>query len=154
MAGRCVLHAGAVTGPALRGLSRFAEARGVPAGREFLLDYDVIEAFCVAGLPGRASSTRGTYRSALYRLAADAYGPPGQRPVPFAGARAPAPYSPAERAELAALASAQRDAGRRAPALAMVVSGIGAGLRRLTVAASVAGGSRGSSGLRRASVPR
>ena len=59
----------AVTVTAVRGLGRFAEARGVPAGREFLLDYDVIEAFCVTGLHGRASCTRGTYRSALYRLA-------------------------------------------------------------------------------------
>jgi integrase len=129
VAGRRVVRADSVTGPALRGLSRFAEARGVPAGLEFLLDYDVIEAFCVAGLAGRASSTRATYRSALYRLAETANGPPGQRPVPFAGARAPAPYSPAERAELAALAAAQRDAARRASALALVVFGIGAGLR-------------------------
>ncbi len=119
----------AVTAAAVRGLSRFAEARGVPPGREFLLDYDVIEAFCVAGLPGRASSTRGTYRSALYRLAEAVHGPPGQRATPFAGARAPAPYSPAERAELAAVAAAQRDPARRASALAMAVSGIGAGLR-------------------------
>ena len=122
-------RAGTVTGPALRGLSRFADARGVPAGREFLLDYDVIEAFCVAGLPGRASSTRGTYRSALYRLAETANGLPGQRPTPFPGASAPAPYSPAERAELAALAAAQRDAAKRSSALALVVFGIGAGLR-------------------------
>ncbi len=119
----------AVTATAVRGLSRFAEARGVPPGREFLLDYDVIEAFCVAGLPGRACSTRGTYRSALYRLAEAAHGPPGQRATPFPGARAPAPYSPAERAELAAVAAAQRDPARRASALAMVVFGIGAGLR-------------------------
>ena len=80
----------AVAATALRGLSRFAAARGIPPGREFLLDYDVIEAFCVAGLPGRASSTRGTYRSALYRLAAGVHGLPGQRPTPFAGAKAPA----------------------------------------------------------------
>ena len=119
----------AVTATAVRGLSRFAEARGVPAGREFLLDYDVIEAFCVAGLPGRASSTRGTYRSAPYRLAEAAHGPAGQRATPFAGARAPAPYAPAERAELAAVAAAQRDPAKRASALAMVVFGIGAGLR-------------------------
>jgi hypothetical protein len=112
-----MLPAGSVTATALRGLSRFAEARGVPAGREFLLDYDVIEAFCVAGLAGRACSTRGTYRSALYRLAVAACGPPGQRPAPFPGSRAPAPYSPAERAELAALAAAQRDAARRSSAL-------------------------------------
>jgi integrase len=119
----------AVAGTAVRGLSRFATARGIPAGREFLLDYDVIEAFCVAGLPGCASSTRGTYRSALYRLAMPVHGEPGQPATPFAGARAPAPYSPAERAELAAIAAAQRDPAKRASALAVVVFGIGAGLR-------------------------
>jgi len=119
----------AVTATAVCGLSRFAAARGIPPGREFLLDYDVIEAFCVAGLPGCASSTRGTYRSALYRLAAGVHGLPGQRPTPFAGAKAPAPYSPTERAELAAVADAQRDPARRASALAVVVFGIGAGLR-------------------------
>ena len=79
----------AVAGTAVRGLCRFAAARGIPASREFLLDYDVIEAFCVAGLPGRASSTRGTYRSALYRLARPVHGAPGQRATPFAGAKAP-----------------------------------------------------------------
>jgi integrase len=127
--GLCLRPADSVTAPALRGLARFAESRGVPAGREFLLDYDVIEAFCVAGLPGRASSTRGTYRSALYRLAVAVHGGPGQRPAPFAGAKAPPPYSPGERAELAAVAAARRDPAARASALAMVVFGIGAGLR-------------------------
>jgi integrase len=116
-------------GPALRGLSRFARTGGVPADREFLLDYDVIEAFCVAGLPGARPSTRGTYRSALYRLSAPVHGEPGQRGTPFAGARPPPPYSPAERAELAAVAAAQRDPAKRASALAVVVFGIGAGLR-------------------------
>ena len=119
----------AVTATAVRGLSRFAEARGIPPVREFLLDYDVIEAFCVSGLRGRTCSTRGTYRSALYRLAMPVHGEPGQRATPFAGAQAPPPYSPAERAELAAVAAAQRDAANRASALALVVSGIGAGLR-------------------------
>jgi integrase len=89
----------------------------------------VIEAFCVAGLPGARPSTRGTYRSALYRLALPVHGAPGQRGTPFAGARPPAPYSPAERAELSAIAAAQRDAARRASALTVVVFGIGAGLR-------------------------
>lgn len=116
-------------GPALRGLSRFAGTRGIPAGWEFLLDYDVIEAFCVAGLPGARPSTRGTYRSALYWLAVPVHGAPGQRGTPFAGAEPPPPYSPAERAELAAIAAAQRDPAKRASALAMVVFGIGAGLR-------------------------
>ena len=119
----------AMTATAVRGLSRFADSRGIPAGWEFLLDYDVIEAFCVTGLRGRACSTRGTYRSALYRLAEAAHGPPGQRATPFPGARAPAPYSPAERAELAAAAAAQRDPAKRSSALALVVFGIGAGLR-------------------------
>jgi integrase len=119
----------AVTATAVRGLSRFAAARGIPPGPEFLLDYDVIEAFCVAGLPGRASSTRGTYRSALYRLAVPVHGTPGQRATPFPGARPPPPYSPADRAELAGIAAAQRDAARRSSALALVVFGIGAGLR-------------------------
>ena len=49
----------AMTATALRGLSRFADARGVPPGGEFLLDYDVIEAFCVTGLAGRASLDPG-----------------------------------------------------------------------------------------------
>jgi integrase len=119
----------AVAATAVRGLSRFAVIRGIPAGPEFLLDYDVIEAFCVAGLRGRACSTRGTYRSALYRLARPVHGEPGQRATPFAGASAPAPYCPAERAGLAAMAAAQRDPAKRASALAVVVFGIGAGLR-------------------------
>ena len=119
----------AAAASALRGLRRFAVARGIPAGTEFLLDYDVIEAFCVAGLPGARPSTKGTYRSALYRLAVPVLGEPGQRGMPFAGARPPPPYSPAERAELAAIAAAQRDPARRRSALAMVVFGIGAGLR-------------------------
>ena len=118
-----------VAAPALGGLRRFASARGIPAGPEFLLDYDVIEAFCVAGLPGARPSTRGTYRSALHRLAAPVHGEPGQRGTPFAGAKPAPPYSPAERAELACIAAAQRDAAKRASALAVVVFGIGAGLR-------------------------
>lgn len=134
----------AVARPALRGLGRFAAARGIPATPEFLLDYDVIEAFCVAGLAGRACSTRGTYRSALYRLAAPVHGEPGQRGTPFAGAKPPPPYSPAERAELAAVAAAQRDPARRRSALAMVVFGIGAGLRPGELAAL-----RGSDVIRR-----
>ena len=113
----------------LAGLAAFTSGCGIAPAPERLLDYDVIEAFCVAGLPGRASSTRGTYRSVLYQLAAGVHGEPGRRATPFAGARAPAPYSPAERAELAAIARAQRDPAKRASALAMLVFGAGAGLR-------------------------
>ena len=110
-------------------LAGFGDGRGIPASPGWLLDYDVIEAFCVAGRAGAASSTRGTYRSVLYQLAAPVHGPPGRRATPFAGARALAPYSPGERAALAAVAGAQRGAAKRASALAMVVFGIGAGLR-------------------------
>jgi hypothetical protein len=110
-------------------LARFAAGRGIPAAPALLLDYDVVEAFCVHGCAGRASSTRGTYRSVLYGLAGQVHGAPGQRATPFAGAKAPAPYSAAERADRAAVARAQRDPAKRSSALAMVVFGIGAGLR-------------------------
>ena len=110
-------------------LARFAAGRGIPAAPALLLDYDVVEAFCVHGCAGRASSTRGTYRSVLYQLAGQVHGEPGQRATPFAGAKAPAPYSAAERAGLAAVARAQRDPAARSSALAMVVFGTGAGLR-------------------------
>ena len=110
-------------------LARFASGRGVPASPAGLLDYDVVEAFCVRGCAGRASPTRGTYRSVLYRFAGQVHGPPGQRATPFAGARARAPYPADERAAVAAAARAQRDAAKRSSALAMVVFGVGAGLR-------------------------
>ena len=130
-----MLPAGRVTGPALRGLSRFADARGVPAGGEFLLDYDVIEAFCVAGLAGRALATRGTYRSALYRLAEAAHGPAGQRATPFPGARAPSPYSPAR------AGGAGRHRGRPArPGETLLGAGPGGVRDRRGAAARRAGG--------------
>ena len=110
-------------------LARFAAGQGIPASPRWLLDYDVIEAFCVRGCAGRAPATRGTCRSVLYQLAVPVHGAAGCRATPFAGAKAPPPYSPGERAELAAIARAQRGPARRAPALAMVVFGIGAGLR-------------------------
>ena len=110
-------------------LARFAAGQGIPASPRWLLDYDVIEAFCVRGCAGRASATRGTCRSVLYQLAVPVHGAAGCRATPFAGAKAPPPYSSGERAELAAIARAQRGPARRAPALAMVVFGIGAGLR-------------------------
>src|SRR6266536_3747338 len=94
-AGLRVRPAGSVTAPALRGLYRLADSRGIQGSREFLLDYDVIEAFCVAGLAGRAPATRGTYRSALCRLAEVRHRPPGPRATPFPGAKAPAAYSQA-----------------------------------------------------------
>jgi hypothetical protein len=58
---------GRLAGPArlradsvIRSLHGFGAASGLPACAACLLDYDVIEAFCVAGLRGRAASTRGT----------------------------------------------------------------------------------------------
>ncbi len=99
MSGPALARAGRAAGPrrqvmtaaVLRGLWRFAHTRGIPASWEYLLDYDVIEALCMAGLAGRAPATRGTYRSVLYRLAAPVHGPPGPRATPFAGAEGPGP---------------------------------------------------------------
>src|SRR5260370_31598575 len=131
MAGRELRRARSV----LAGLARFAAGQGVPASPQWLLDFDVVEAFCVRGCAGRASSTRGTYRSVLYLLAAPVHGVAGRRGTPFAGAGALAPYQAAERAELAAVARAQRDPARRASALAVVGFGVGAGLRPRGLAA-------------------
>jgi integrase len=116
-------------------LAGFASGQGVPASPGQLLDHDVVEAFCVRGCAGRASSTCGTYRPVLYQFAGRVHGPPGQRATPFAGAKAPPPYSGAERAALAAAARAQRDPAKRSSALAMVVFGAGAGLRPAELAA-------------------
>jgi len=104
-------------------LARFGSDQG---WGEAPLVAEVVEAFVVGGLAGRASSTRGTYRSVLRRLA-EAAKP--ERATPFAGSGAPPPYSGPERAELFSIAGSQRPAWRRASALAMVGLGIGAGLR-------------------------
>lgn len=109
-------------------LGAFAHRRGIGGDASHLLDYDVIEAFCVMGCARRSASTRGTYRSVLYAMASELAGPPGHRATPFSGARALAPYSANERAELVAVARAQRSHTRRASAMAMVAGGIGAGL--------------------------
>jgi integrase len=113
----------------IRSLRAFGAASGLPSSAACLLDYDVIEAFCVTGLRDRAASTRGTYRSVLYALAGEINGPPSCRATPFAGAKAPLPYSRDERAGLISAARAQRTPAKRSSALAMVWSGIGAGLR-------------------------
>ena len=91
-AGSCVLPAGSGTAPALRGLSRFADARGIPASREFLLDYDVIEAFCVAAWPAghRRPGARTGRRCPARRSQARAAGAAGGA-VP--GCEGAAPYS-------------------------------------------------------------
>jgi integrase len=112
----------------VRRLVSFASGEGIAPLPSQLLDHDVIEAFCVRGCAGRASSTAGTYRSVLEALATSLHGPPPQRGTPFPGARATAPYTAAERAELAAMCAAQRSEARRTSALAMWCCGIGAGL--------------------------
>lgn len=104
-------------------LARFCECHGLgtpPLSRE------LVEAFCAIGLAARASATRGTYRSVL-RAAAEGL---ERRPaLPYAGAPAPAPYSPAERAALLATAASQPRAWLAQAASVMIVFGIGAGLR-------------------------
>src|SRR5260221_12786893 len=102
---------GLMAGPArrrgdsvVRSLHAFGAGRGVPASAACLLDYDVIEAFCVAGLPGRAASTRGTHRSVLYALAGQIHGPPSRPATPSRGAHAPPPDSRDVRAGRLAIA--------------------------------------------------
>lgn len=111
------------TASVLAGLARFCDAAGLGAP---VLCRELVEAYCAIGLPGRTSATKGTYRWAL-RAAAEQM---ERRPaVPYAGAAAPPPYSPAERAELWAAVAAERRA-RIATAARVVLSfGIGAGLR-------------------------
>ena len=95
---------------------------------------ELLEAFCRLGLAGRASSTKGTYRSVLRSL-----GGPG-RPVPampFSGSAAKTPYSAQERAELLSVAASQRSGQRRSSALAFLALGIGAGLRAGELAAVI-----------------
>ena len=104
-------------------LARFGSDQG---WGEAPLVAGVIEAFVVGGLAGRASSTRGTYRSVLRGLGGADRAVPA---TPFAGSAAPPPYSGPERAELFSIAGSQRPGWRRASALAMVGLGLGAGLR-------------------------
>lgn len=113
----------------VRRLMSFASAQGIAPVPDQLLDHDVIEAFCVMGCAGRSSSTRGTYRSVLDTLAASLHHVTSPRGTPFAGARAPSPYAPAERAELIAMAGAQPKMATRRSALSMLWCGMGAGLR-------------------------
>ena len=112
----------------LRCLGRFCEHQGL----ERALRPELAEAFVAGGLPGRAPWTKGTYRSALRRMAGA-----GRPPLaaPFPGSPAKAPYGAGERAELLSVAASQRGAWRRASALTFLALGIGAGLRAGELAA-------------------
>ena len=114
----------------LAGLARFAAGQGIAASPEWLLDFDVVEAFCVRGCAGRASCHLrhlpvGAVSAGRVRCTACRGGGRRRSRAPRRRRRTQL----AERAELAAVAAAQRDPARRASALAMVVFGIGAGLR-------------------------
>ena len=107
----------------LAGLERFCAGQGLGAAS---LVADVIAAYLCGGLEGRAPSTKGTYHSVLRRLGGidAANGAPR-----FSGSLAPAPYRGPERAELYAIASAQRRGWRVHSALALLALTLGAGLR-------------------------
>jgi integrase len=111
-------------------LRRFCESQGLPGSH---LGPEEAEAFAVVGLPGRVTATKGTYRSALRR--SSGAGRPALA-TPFGGSAAKAPYNPGERAELFAVAASQRAPWRRASALALLVLGLGAGLRPGELAAA------------------
>lgn len=116
-----------------RSLRRFAQAEGL--GDPPLLT-EVIEAFCVQGLRGRATSTQGTYRSVLRQVCEVAE---PMAATPFAGSPATLPYTAAERTERWSLCGALRSPWRRDAGLVLVALGIGAGLRAGEIA-SVRGG--------------
>jgi integrase len=107
----------------LAGLERFCANQGL--GSPALAD-PLIAAYLCTGLEGRASSTKGTYHSVLRSVGG--VGTPKGAPR-FSGSPAPAPYSAAERAELFAIARAQRRGWRVRSALALLVLCLGAGLR-------------------------
>jgi len=97
----------------------------VSIGRRF--DPDLIEAFVVGGLPGRRSSTKGTYRSVLVRLVPEE-DLPSSRGTPFPGSVASVPYTGEERSGLLAMAAAQRMESTRRSAFCALAATIGAGL--------------------------
>ncbi len=107
----------------LAGLERFCANQGL--GSPALADL-LIAAYLCTGLEGRAPSTKGTYHSVL-RSVGGVETPKGA--PRFAGSSAPAPYSAAERAELFAIARAQRRAWRVRSALALLALCLGAGVR-------------------------
>ena len=110
-------------------LALFCAAQGL----EVALLPELVEAFVAEGLPGKAASTKGTYRSVLRSLGGSG------RPVlapPFSGSAARAPYNAGERAELASVAASQPSPWRRASASAFLALGIGAGLRAGELAAA------------------
>ena len=111
-------------------LARFCAAQGL----DVALRPELVEAFVARGLPGRAASTKGTYRSVLRSLGGSTR-PAGA--TPFSGSGAKAPYSAQERAELWSVAASQRSEWRRRSALILLALGIGAGLRAGELAAAV-----------------
>jgi integrase len=119
-------------GYVLSGLGRFGREQGL--GPSPPLGAEVVEAFVALGLPGRAPSTKGTYRSVLRAIGGSS------RPAsatPFSGSAAKAPYNAQERAELLSVATSQRSEWRRASALMLLALGIGAGLRAGELAAAI-----------------
>ena len=119
-------------GYVLSGLGRFGRDQGL--GPNPPLGAEVVEAFVAVGLPGRAPSTKGTYRSVLRAIG----GP--SRPAsatPFSGSATKAPYGAQERAELLSVATSQRSEWRRGSALMLLALGIGAGLRAGELAAAI-----------------
>ncbi len=111
-------------------LARFCAAQGL----DVALRPELVEAFVARGVPGRAASTKGTYRSVLRSLGGSTR---PARATPFSGSGAKAPYSAQERAGLWSVAASQRSEWRRGSAIRLLALGIGAGLRAGELAAAV-----------------
>ncbi len=119
-------------GYVLSGLGRFGRGQGWGEHPPFAPE--LVEAFVVGGLVGRAASTKGTYRSVLRSLGGSTR---PARATPFSGSPAKTPYSAQERAELWSVATSQRRRWRRWSALMLLALGLGAGLRAGELAAAV-----------------
>ena len=113
----------------LAALGRFCQGQGLGAGP---IGHGLVEAFVALGLPGRAPSTRGTYRSVLRR---DVAGKPPRAAAGFPPSPAARPYKSQELAELWSVAASQKSPWRRTSALSFLALGIGAGLRPAELAA-------------------
>lgn len=106
----------------VRAASRFCDHQGLDAQ----ICEEIIEAFVQQGLCGLAPWSKATYRSVLRRLSGTEGSVSAARFVP---SLARAPYRDNERAELVSIALSQPRPIGRDSAVALLVLGIGAGLR-------------------------
>jgi hypothetical protein len=104
-------------------------ARGTPLDRRRVFSPSMVEQFIHLGMPGAASGSRATFRSALWRMTEVLNpGGAGRKHTPIPRSAPTSPYTSAEIAELNSWAQTQGTASRRRSASALLCLGLGAGL--------------------------